>query len=569
MASILANPTHRAKLGYNGFDMGHYLKFSSSVGQLIPVYYDYLSPGDKVNLQAQLKTRTMELESAAMVSLTEHLEWFFVPFEQLSHAFGSLIYNIGDLNSSLWQHDISNINLPKISFKDVISETFDKSILSSTFTPFLPAHPSAGQVQQYNADQLRLLDALGFSVFSGLYFSLGKPLSQAGQNYDNFKPAPWLLGAYQKIYSDHYRLSDRQVNKARYYNFDFFQDGSSLSSAIAGVDANNICTLQYRPYRKDFFTNTYVSPLYDGYVGGLDVGNTDYEKVNQWLTSVSDYVLQDENNEINKRRATHSYLGGNTLTVPNIRTLFAIDKMLEITRRAGKHYDKQVAAHFGVSVPTGISGESFFLGSQESRIDIGDVIATAGTESDPLGRVGGKGYGFGQPDKPISFTAPSHGVLMCIYSCEPIVDYTQVGLDRLNSYVHASDFYVPEFDNLGMQPLFHYQCRMPWFNGFPTGSFAEWQYRYSELKCKYNRVFGSLSTSLRYWVPQVNTFDSGELHSYFVRPDYLDDIMLVNYNSKMDYKKISDIYATDPLIHEINFNVKKSSKMSTYGLINL
>ncbi len=569
MASILANPTHRANLGYNGFDMGHYLKFSSSVGQLIPVFYDYLSPGDKVNLQAQIKTRTMELESAAMVSLTEHLEWFFVPFEQLSHAFGSIVYNISDLNSSLWQHELSDINLPKISLKDVVSSSFDKSHLPSDFTPFFPKSPTAGQIQQFNADQVRLLDALGYSVSRGLYFSTDKPLSQAGLNFDTFKPAPWLLGAYQKIYSDHYRLSDRQVNRARYYNFDFYQDGSSLDSAIGTSDANYICTLQYRPYRKDFFTNTYVSPLYDGYVGGLDVGNSDFDKVNQWLTSVSDYQLFDENKEVNKRSATHSYLGGNTLNVPNIRTLFAIDKMLEITRRAGKHYDKQVAAHFGVSVPTGISGESFFLGSQESRIDIGDVIATAGTESDPLGRVGGKGYGFGQPDKPISFTAPSHGVLMCIYSCEPIVDYTQIGLDRLNSYVHASDFFIPEFDNLGMQPLFMYQYREPWTNGFPTGAFTEWQYRYSELKCKYNRVFGSLSTSLRYWVPQIDGFESGTLSSYFVRPDYLDDIMLVNYNSKLDYSKLSDIYSTDPLIHEINFNVKKSSKMSTYGLINL
>lgn len=567
MASILANPSHRANLGYNGFDMGHYLKFSSSVGQLIPVFYDYLSPGDKVNLQAQLKTRTMELESAAMVSLTEHLEWFFVPFEQLSHAFGSIVYNISDLSSSLWQNDMSDIHLPKITFKDVVSESFDKSKLSSTFTPFLPSTPATNQIQQYNADQVRLLDALGYSISGGFSLAYGKPLSQAGMNFNNFSPAPWLLGAYQKIYSDHFRLSDRQVNRPDLYNFDHYQDGTV--TPINGSSSNGFCTLQYRPYRKDFFTNTYVSPLYDGYVGGLDVGTSDYNKVNQWLTSVSDYQLFDENKQENAKAATHSYLGGNTLNVPNIRTLFAIDKMLEITRRAGKHYDKQVAAHFGVSVPTGISGESFFLGSQESRIDIGDVIATAGTESDPLGRVGGKGYGYGQPDKPITFTAPSHGVLMCIYSCEPIVDYTEVGLDRLNSYVHASDFYVPEFDNLGMQPLFMYQYHLPWTNGFPTGSFSEWQYRYAELKCKYNRVFGSLSNSLRYWVPQVDGFEAGMLSSYFVRPDYLDDIMLVNYNSKLDYNNLSDIYSTDPLIHEINFNVKKSSKMSTYGLINL
>ena len=108
MSSLLSNPSHRAKIGYNGFDMSNYLKFSSSVGQLLPVYYDILSPDDKVSLQAQIKTRTMELESAAMCQLNEYLEWFFVPMNQLSHAFGSILYNISDLDSSFWtSNDIS------------------------------------------------------------------------------------------------------------------------------------------------------------------------------------------------------------------------------------------------------------------------------------------------------------------------------------------------------------------------------------------------------------------------------------------------------------------------------
>lgn len=579
MSSLLSNPSHRAKIGYNGFDMSNYLKFSSSVGQLLPVYFDILSPDDKVSIQAQIKTRTMELESAAMCQLTEHLEWFFVPMTQLSHAFGSILYNISDLDSSFWTSN--DISLPVLQLNDVFVNGMP-AFGSSTFTPFL----TTSTTKSYRADQVRLLDMLGFGVSSA---SLKNPNEFNGTSHAwVLNPAPWLLAAYQKIYSDHYRLSDRQANYPAAYNMDAYHASPSV---ITGSPANMLCTLQYRPYRKDFFLNTYVSPLYNGEVGGLDVGFVGSGKLNQWLTEVTGFTTNDASGDtddaapinvslISKGSGLSSF---EQINPNNIRSMFAVEKMLEVTRRAGKHYDAQVAAHFGATVPNGISGECSFIGSSHSTIDIGDVIATAGTDQDPLGRVGGKGYGFGDYDKPIKFVAPCHGVLMCIYSCEPVVDYNGSGFDRLNSYVSPSDFFTPELDNLGMQPLFDYQTAAPWQSSvdsgaFPAvGSFKEWQYRYSELKLKYNRCLGSLSSdgSLSYWNPQVSNFKAGNLASYFVRPDFLDDIMLVNYKSELDYSKLTtvsmnnQIYNTDPLIHQIAFNVKKSAKMSTYGLANL
>lgn len=582
MSSLLSNPSHRAKIGYNGFDMSNFLKFSSSVGQLLPVYFDILSPDDKVSLQAQIKTRTMELESAAMCQLTEHLEWFFVPMSQLSHAFGSILYNISDLDSSFWS--TNDIQLPVLQFNDVFVSGMPPFGVS-TFAPFL----TSSTVKSYRADQVRLLDMLGFGVSSAARINSN---DFTGNSHSwVLRSSPWLLAAYQKIFSDHYRLSDRQSNIPSAYNMDAYHASPSI---ITGSPANMLCTLHYRPYRKDFFLNTYVSPLYNGEVGGLDVGYLGSDKLNQWLTGITGFGTTDSLNQDNVDSPVNVVLGNNVNTVNdsewnfitpnNIRSMFAVEKMLEVTRRAGKHYDAQVAAHFGATVPNGIAGECSFIGSSHSNIDIGDVIATAGTEQDPLGRVGGKGYGFGDYDKPITFQAPCHGVLMCIYSCEPVVDYNGSGFDRLNSYVSPADFFTPELDNLGMQPLFDYQSQAPWqmssgsSSVFPSvGSFKEWQYRYSELKLKYNRCLGSLSSdgSLSYWTPQVRGFESGTLSSYFVRPDFLDDIMLVNYKSELDYTSLDtvemnhQIYNTDPLIHQIAFNVKKSSKMSTYGLANL
>ena len=50
MPSILKTPSHSAKLGRHGHDMSRRLLFTSSFGHLLPVMFDYLSPGDKIRI---------------------------------------------------------------------------------------------------------------------------------------------------------------------------------------------------------------------------------------------------------------------------------------------------------------------------------------------------------------------------------------------------------------------------------------------------------------------------------------------------------------------------------------
>lgn len=257
-------------------------------------------------------------------------------------------------------------------------------------------------------------------------------------------------------------------------------------------------------------------------------------------------------------------------------------KLLEVTRRAGKTYDAQTLAHFGVSVPDGIDGRVYYLGANHSEVKIGDVIATSdgtassggNTSTSVLGQIAGKGYGFSDGNT-IKFTAKCHGIFLAIYSCEVDSYYPAAGLDKFHQLIEQSSWYRPEFDNLGMQPLFNSQ-----YNFDETGNeIIGWQYRFSEYKTKYDIVHGGLSSngltdsssqgSLKYWVPQVDTFTTqgGSLQSFYVSPSALDDVMLVRYNpSSTNY---NSLFNTDPLLHDIYFNCKKASKMSTYGLEQL
>lgn len=61
--------------------------FTSSVGQCIPVYYDLLSPNDKVHIESALLTRTQTLSSNPMTRVQEHIDYFFVPYRRVFSNF--------------------------------------------------------------------------------------------------------------------------------------------------------------------------------------------------------------------------------------------------------------------------------------------------------------------------------------------------------------------------------------------------------------------------------------------------------------------------------------------------
>lgn len=99
MNKLLNDPTYRSNTGYSGNDLSHTVDFSSTVGQLLPLSWDILQPGDKVSIQTRLKTRTQPLISAAFGEIEEHVRTFFVPFSQIYKPYEQLFNGIQDYGS--------------------------------------------------------------------------------------------------------------------------------------------------------------------------------------------------------------------------------------------------------------------------------------------------------------------------------------------------------------------------------------------------------------------------------------------------------------------------------------
>lgn len=256
---------------------------------------------------------------------------------------------------------------------------------------------------------------------------------------------PFRLLAYQKIYNDFYKRDDYEATNPLHWNIDDFKRGSAV------MDFNgdrsrllNMLRLRYRWHAKDYFTGVVPSEL----LGGL-----------QGITSNAlglygdDFRLGSDDNKVYQESGNNA-----PVSTKGIRAMFALEKLQRLTRRAGGFdYISQTLAHYGFEPPKGRGDKVEFVGGVASNIHITDVVTTADTEQSSAGRIAG--YGIGRTDErgDTEFTAKEHGIFMCITSIAPDVDYSAEGMNSFNTKLQRGDYFQPEFQDLGLQPVFNYE----------------------------------------------------------------------------------------------------------------
>lgn len=602
-------PEYRANLPKATHNLSHKLGMTATVAHLLPIYHDFLNPGEKVELGFDFNLRTQPLQSAAMVDIVTHTEYFFVPMQLLYEPFGSMYYNLNDNYSSLYPRptvsatsQIVSDEFPVLNFADVRQKVFD----------------NAGDIIGFEAfgnQYVRLMDLIGMN-----------PYYNSSVASHNFNPSvfPYQLLAYHCIYQYYYRLDTRERFDQHVFNWDRYYSTSLVSLDLSDVE--KMFTLHYRPYNDDYFTSVKVSPIVD--VLNLNVKNS-LPVVNNWLTR--NILDSDSLNEVissggqglsydvvpppsmtngspngypfntpnintqtnfgfraieDETSDNYPVWNGVDINTANIRAIFANEKLWSITGRSKKHYDDQTLAHFGFEVPHDPKHEITCFGHDTSRIHIGEVISTGASEQAALGEIAGKGYG-SQSNQRHKFTAPCHGVVMVIQSFVPDVTYCAT-YGKYNVMTSRNDLYQPEYDHLGMQPLFGYEA-YPQLVDYRDEIFG-WQYRYEQWKRRYNRVtlafgqsfgvedVGSLDSWMLdfhpYYSPTgMNQFTNVNSYKHFLhRPYELNQLMLVNYVDTLESQSPADlslIYDGDPFVVDGFVYSQKVSTMSDYSLPRL
>ena len=134
------------KVNRNAFDLSHRHMFTAQVGELLPVFTQWVNPNETFKIGHNGKTRTAALNTDAFTRIRENIQYYFVPFQSLWKYFEQQVNNMtkGDAGQNISKFarsstDASQIStsLPYISYVDL-----------GTWLSYMVEHASAA-ISQY------------------------------------------------------------------------------------------------------------------------------------------------------------------------------------------------------------------------------------------------------------------------------------------------------------------------------------------------------------------------------------------------------------------------------------
>ena len=350
--------------------------------------------------------------------------------------------------------------------------------------------------------------------------------------FGGYRFNPFRLLAYQKIYYDFYRRQDYEGSKPEHYNIDDF-NGDSMNMTD-NERLLGIFQLRYRWLAKDYFTGVVPSELFgtENLANSSQVGRLLPEFREAMSNNLGEWRPGQAFNQSHFTTDNRDVKLGNIQEVStrSLRAMFAIEKLLRLTRRAGDYdYISQTAAHYGVDVPRGRGEEVSFIGGWSSQIDISEVVTTALTEKGDPAQIYGRGVGT-QQGKDINYEAKEHGLLMVITSIVPDSDYSAVGMNNFNAKLYRGDYFHPEFQDLGLQPIMSHELafqphKFARATNDPFGKSVLLGYapRYAEYKTACDELHGEFRTGKEFspWVSSIKVLDNAFFSSSGIKPSAL------------------------------------------------
>lgn len=553
MANIMSLKSLRNKTSRNGFDLSFKKNFTAKAGELLPVMVKEVLPGDSFKINLKSFTRTQPINTAAFARIREYYDFYFVPYDLLWNKANTVLTQMYDNP----QHSVS-MN-PTDNF--VLSGTMP-SITASGLAKYLVNVNESGEELNYFGYNralcsAKLMEYLGYGNFyryaKGDQFTWDEhPLL----NNLNFNIFGFL--AYQKIYSDYYRDSQWERIAPSTFNVDFM-DGSGNNSIELYLDGDsssdiitnyNLFDLRYCNWQKD---------LFHGLVPHQQYGES--------------AVVQTSNVES----------GSPTdFTILALRQAEFLQKWKEITQSGNKDYKDQIEKHWGVSAGDALSEMCTYLGGTASSLDINEVV-NSNITGDNAADIAGKGTGVSNGY--INFNAGAkYGVIMCIYHCLPMLDYTADLVESAFIKVNSTDYAIPEFDRVGMEAVPFAKMINPLKNedGLNFTSFASmvmgYAPRYIDYKTSVDSSVGGFRDTLKNWVisygntsicNQLSTLKGPSLsgpepsvapmnYTFFkVNPNCLNPLFAVAVNSEI---------STDNFLCSSFFDIKVVRNLDTDGL---
>ena len=181
-------------------------------------------------------------------------------------------------------------------------------------------------------------------------------------------------------------------------------------------------------------------------------------------------------------------------TINDLRKTVAIQQYYEALARGGSRYREQVQALWDVVISDKTVQVPEYLGGGRYRVNINQIVQTSGQQTNndtPIGETGAISV---TPINENSFTKSfeEHGFVIGVCCVRHNHSYQQ-GLERFWSRKDRLDYYVPQFANLGEQPVKKKEIML-------TGDTSDeetfgYQEAWADYRMKPNRVSGKMRSN--------------------------------------------------------------------------
>ena len=544
MANIMSLKNVRNKASRNGFDLSRRTCFTSKVGELLPVWWQYVLPGDSFNIDLSSFTRTQPVNTASFGRIMEYYDFFFVPLSQLWNRTPTVMTQMLDNN----QHATGLQSDAKL---DGVLPHFSSIREFNLYSTQLAANETyKNNMFGFSRSKLsaKLMSYLGYGQINsgGQELVLENYTSSGAPNVSIFP-----LLAYQKIYADFFRFTQWESPNPSTYNVDWMTgngDTGLTAAQFTDYSNNTMFDLRYCNFQKDLFHGVMPNAQF-GDTAAVPVGSGSLSLQTETVNAYTDLVFQQANlfgqpmnyemTQVDGRYAVTSptndspfvpvttangsasskqpvlssvsLSGGDvsSLSILALRQAEALQRWKEVAQAAEEDYKQQIQAHWGVNVSDYLSGMCRYLGGNSNNVQISEVVNTnlvsAGT--DQPADLAGKGIGSQRGN--ITFNSQGeYGVIMCIYHALPLLDYITSGTDAKLLHVQGSSFPIPEMDNIGMEllPSRAFTNNTGVLSSIGSGgiNFVGYVPRYIDWKTDYDRCVGAFASSgsknLQSWI---------------------------------------------------------------------
>lgn len=544
-------PHVKSNVRRNGFDLSHKCMFNASMGMLIPIMCKEVVPSDHFKISVQSLTRTMPLNTAAFARINENFDFFFVPYRRLWSGFDDWVVQANN-DVNFYRDQIGNkipltsrsatspIGLNWQVLADGVAHCMNTS--ASSFTPGNKLFVSNSQTKDLYKDDMnipvvwgarRLLDMLGYG---NIRVTPSSVLDDAYNDESGDAVTLFALHAYQKIYQDFYRnpyweSEDVTLSTSEYYDSVFNQSLTSHNFGLSEVQnipwLRKLLTIRYSDYKKDMLMG--IKPMQQlGDVTAIPLRSGNFGSASSYV-DILQQMVSNSKSLFNYDQTTDvqdgSTLGNRSLDVVSLnngilkpeslgnmpfvslldmRVAYSLQRWKEVSLTNRMDYKHQMKAHLNANIPDGRADQVEYIGGHTNALQIGEVVNTSDGDQ---GRITGKGISYSNNDG-ITYDVKEHGLIMCIYHIQPEIDYSAFRLERMHTKFHPLDYLNPEFQNIGLAPMYVRD-----FSTLSDGDFSTpyptsltqkvlgFQTRFPEYKGSLDETHGELSEngSLKSW----------------------------------------------------------------------